>query len=59
MLVAEAIGGGDTYLVIAAFLHDAIEDAEVPRELIAETFGDDVASSMTEVTNDKSLPKPQ
>src|SRR5438270_8597717 len=57
MLVADATGGNDTNLVIAALLHDAIEDCEVPRELIAETFGDDVASLVTEVTDDKSLPK--
>src|SRR5579872_1983672 len=41
MLVANATDGNDTNLVIAALLHDAIEDCEVPRELIAETFGDD------------------
>ena len=40
MLVADATGGTDTNLVIAGLLHDAIEDCEVPRELIAETFGD-------------------
>jgi (p)ppGpp synthase/HD superfamily hydrolase len=57
MLVAEATGGNDTNLVIAALLHDAIEDSEVPRELIAETFGEDVASLVEEVTDDKSLPK--
>src|SRR6516165_7405786 len=57
MLVADATGGTDTNLVIASLLHDAIEDCEVPRELIAETFGDDVASLVEEVTDDKSLPK--
>ena len=45
MLVADATGGSDTNLVIAALLHDAIEDCEVPRELIAEIFGQDVAFS--------------
>src|SRR5262249_27471209 len=57
MLVANATGGTDTNLVIAALLHDAIEDCEVPRELIAETFGEDVAALVAEVTDDKSLPK--
>jgi hypothetical protein len=33
MLVADATGGGDTNLVMAALLHDAIEDCEVPQEL--------------------------
>jgi GTP diphosphokinase / guanosine-3',5'-bis(diphosphate) 3'-diphosphatase len=57
MLVAEATGASDTNLVIAALLHDAIEDSEVPRELISGTFGEDVASIVAEVTDDKSLPK--
>lgn len=57
MLVADATGGSDTNLVIAALLHDAIEDSEVPRELISRTFGEDVASIVEEVTDDKSLPK--
>ncbi len=57
MLVAEATSGKDPNLVIAALLHDAIEHCEVPKELIAETFGDDVTSLVLEVTDDKSLPK--
>ena len=57
MLVAEATDGTDTNLVIAALLHDAIEDCEVPRELIVESFGEDVASIVEEVTDDKTLPK--
>ncbi len=56
-LVAEATGGNDPDLVIAALLHDAIEDCEVPRELIAKTFGTEVADLVAEVTDDKSLPK--
>jgi (p)ppGpp synthase/HD superfamily hydrolase len=57
MLVADATGGTDTNLIIAALLHDAIEDCAVPRAMIAEKFGDDVASIVEEVTDDKSLPK--
>jgi len=57
MLVAEATGGNDPTLLIAALLHDAIEDSEVPAELIASTFGDEVALIVKEVTDDKSLPK--
>ncbi len=56
-LVAEATEGKDPELVIAALLHDAIEDQEVPSDLIAETFGEDVADLVKEVTDDKSLPK--
>src|SRR5258708_10356928 len=57
MLVAEATEGKDPNLVIAAVLHDAIEDCEVPPELIADTFGTDVADLVAEVTEDKSLSK--
>src|SRR5260370_30767893 len=56
-LVAEATEGKDPNLVIAALLHDAIEDCEVPPELIADIFGTDVADLVAEVTEDKSLPK--
>lgn len=56
-LVAVATQGDDPNLVIAAFLHDTIEDQKITRELIAEQFGEDVASLVAEVTDDKSLPK--
>jgi (p)ppGpp synthase/HD superfamily hydrolase len=42
-LVAEATHGKDPDLVIAELLHDAIEDQEVPRELIEREFGKRVA----------------
>jgi guanosine-3',5'-bis(diphosphate) 3'-pyrophosphohydrolase len=56
-LVAEATEGSDPNLVVAALLHDAIEDQEVPREMIAEVFGEDVAKLVEECTGDKSLEK--
>lgn len=56
-LVADATDGKDPDLVIAALLHDAMEDQEVPRGMIAEVFGEDVASLVEEVTDDKSLEK--
>jgi guanosine-3',5'-bis(diphosphate) 3'-pyrophosphohydrolase len=56
-LVTEATGGSDPNLVIAALLHDAIEDQEVPVEIIAREFGKRVADILMEVTDDKSLPK--
>src|SRR3954463_9677009 len=49
-LVAHATEGKDPNLVIAALLHDAVEDQEVPRDMIAEAFGADVASLVEEVT---------
>jgi guanosine-3',5'-bis(diphosphate) 3'-pyrophosphohydrolase len=56
-LVAEATHGKDPDLVIAALLHDSIEDQEVPRELIAREFGKRVADLVKEVTDDKTLAK--
>jgi len=56
-LVAYATGGHDPALVMAALLHDTIEDTgTAPAELEAE-FGADVAALVAEVTDDKSLPK--
>jgi guanosine-3',5'-bis(diphosphate) 3'-pyrophosphohydrolase len=56
-MVATATGGNDPNLVIAALLHDAIEDQKITRQEIVEKFGEDVAGLVCEVTDDKSLPK--
>jgi (p)ppGpp synthase/HD superfamily hydrolase len=56
-LVSKTTRGNDINLVVAALLHDAIEDQGIGRSLIAQQFGDDVASLVEEVTDDKSLPK--
>jgi (p)ppGpp synthase/HD superfamily hydrolase len=56
-LVAEATSGADPDLVVAALLHDAIEDQEVPRDMIADSFGEGVAKLVEEATDDKSLDK--
>jgi (p)ppGpp synthase/HD superfamily hydrolase len=56
-LVTEATHGRDPDLVIAALLHDAIEDQEVPSELIAREFGAKVAAIVAEVTDDKTIEK--
>ena len=58
-LVAEATGATDANLLIAALLHDAVEDQGISRTAIADEFGDDVATLVMEVTDDKSLPKAQ
>jgi (p)ppGpp synthase/HD superfamily hydrolase len=57
MLVAEATAGADTNLIVAALLHDAIEDQGVTRDEIAARFNEDVAGLVVEVTDDKKLPK--
>lgn len=52
-----AAGGGDQDTIIAALLHDAIEDQKISPETIAAKFGEHVAGVVLEVTDDKSLPK--
>lgn len=47
----------DPDLVMAAFLHDTVEDVGVTPEEIEEKFGADVAGLVLELTDDKSLPK--
>jgi (p)ppGpp synthase/HD superfamily hydrolase len=56
-LVGEATGGADPALVIAALLHDSIEDCGILRGEIEARFGADVADLVESVTDDKSLPK--
>jgi guanosine-3',5'-bis(diphosphate) 3'-pyrophosphohydrolase len=47
----------DENLLMAAFLHDTVEDVGVTPREIEEKFGPDVASLVLELTDDKSLPK--
>jgi (p)ppGpp synthase/HD superfamily hydrolase len=58
-LVAQATGGKDERLVMAALLHDSLEDQSPPvtYEMLVEHFGKRVAKIVREVTDDKSLPK--
>jgi GTP diphosphokinase / guanosine-3',5'-bis(diphosphate) 3'-diphosphatase len=56
-LVSEALAEPDTNLIIAALLHDAIEDVGVTGEELTQRFNADVAALVAEVTDDKSLSK--
>ena len=47
----------DYDILIAALLHDTIEDVGVRKEELADLFGERVAGFVAEVTDDKSLPK--
>jgi guanosine-3',5'-bis(diphosphate) 3'-pyrophosphohydrolase len=59
--VAELVAGSgetlDTNLIVAALLHDTVEDTATTIHELREKFGEDVASLVAEVTDDKSLPK--
>ncbi|MCY7374683.1 MAG: HD domain-containing protein [Pyrinomonadaceae bacterium] len=47
----------DFDVLIAAVLHDTVEDTATTAEEITEKFGENVCSIVLEVTDDKSLPK--
>lgn len=45
----------DVATIVAAILHDTIEDTKTTREEIATRFGEEIASVVMEVTDDKSI----
>jgi GTP diphosphokinase / guanosine-3',5'-bis(diphosphate) 3'-diphosphatase len=47
----------DINILLAAALHDTVEDTATTKEEIAQKFGERVAEIVMEVTDDKSLPK--
>jgi len=50
-------GVTDDTALLAAILHDTIEDTKTTREELVAAFGEAVAACVMEVTDDKSLPK--
>ena len=56
-LVAEASDGSDAELIVAAVLHDTLEDTDTTQLELQELFGGRVASLVAEVTDDKTLSK--
>jgi guanosine-3',5'-bis(diphosphate) 3'-pyrophosphohydrolase len=57
MLIAEVGEITDTEVLIAAILHDTIEDTETTSKEVEAIFGKRVLDLVLEVTDDKSLPK--
>ena len=56
-ILANEAGIEDEKVLVAAILHDTIEDTETTTQELADLFGDDVTAIVLEVTDDKSLPK--
>lgn len=50
-------GVTDSDAILAAILHDTVEDTETTLAELAKEFGEDVATIVAEVSDDKSLPK--
>jgi len=55
-LVADA-DHGNTDLIVAALLHDTIEDQKISHGTLVEEFNERVADLISEVTDDKTIPK--
>ncbi len=51
------VGVDDADVIVAALLHDTVEDTETTPAEILDLFGERVASLVAEVTDDKRLPK--
>ena len=56
-LLANVGNVSDFDILIAAVLHDTVEDTGVTKEELEARFGQKVADYVSEVTDDKSLPK--
>lgn len=56
-LISQATPNPDPIVLMAALLHDVVEDAGVTSAELARHFGQAVANMVAEVTDDKTLPK--
>lgn len=58
-VLANEAGIDDERVLIAAILHDTIEDTETSEQELIREFGQEVTSIVLEVTDDKALSKPE
>lgn len=56
-VLANEAGVEDERVLLAAVLHDTIEDTETTEQELIRLFGTEVADIVMEVTDDKALPK--
>ena len=56
-VLANEAGVEDERVLLAAVLHDTIEDTETTEQELVRLFGKEVADIVMEVTDDKALPK--
>ena len=58
-LLSQHAGIRDVNVIVAALLHDTVEDTDTTVDDIEEQFGREVRDIVIEVTDDKSLPSPR
>ena len=56
-VLANEAGIEDPIVICAALLHDTVEDTQTTPQELKEEFGAEIAGVVSEVTDDKSLPK--
>lgn len=56
-VLANEAGIEDEIVLMAALLHDTIEDTQTTEEELVRAFGKEIADIVMEVTDDKGLPK--
>lgn len=56
-VLANEAGIDDERVLIAAILHDTVEDTETTEQELLREFGQEIAGIVMEVTDDKALPK--
>ncbi len=56
-VLANEAGIEDERVLIAAVLHDTVEDTETTEQELVKEFGQEIAVVVLEVTDDKALPK--
>jgi (p)ppGpp synthase/HD superfamily hydrolase len=56
-LVAQATDAAEPEIIIAAVLHDTVEDTDATFDDLIAAFGERVSALVAEVTDDKALPK--